>query len=113
MVWLRAHHAPAARSLPQSLDKLQSLGCKTFSWNGIPVSVICFLRPDHAMIHLVMTSAASASNDGRPGKPELIQQRQWSTATWREGDMTCMLALQGVPNDLRPYLAVILQVRKW
>jgi hypothetical protein len=104
MTWLRAHHAPTARTLPQTLETLQSLGCKTFSWNGTPVSVICFRRPEGGMIHLVMTSASGASNRGRPDNPELIQQRQWSTATWREGDTTYMLALQGGPNQLRSYL---------
>jgi len=112
VAWLRAHHAPTASTLPQSLDSLQSLGCKTFSWNGIPVSVICFLRADHAMIHLVMTRATSASNRGHHGRPELVQQGQWSTATWREGDMTCMLGLEGAPDELRRYLAVIGQARK-
>jgi hypothetical protein len=104
VTWLRVHHAPTAQTLPQSLETLQSLGCKTFSWNGTPVSVICFLRSHGGMIHLVMTSASAASNRGRQDKPELIQQGQWTTATWREGDTTYMLALQGMPEQLRSYL---------
>jgi hypothetical protein len=100
VAWLRAKHAPAARTLPQSLDKLQSVGCKTFSWNGTTVSVICFMRPDGGLIHLVTmnTPAASART------PRLVQRDQWATATWREGNMTYMLALEGSPDQLRRYL---------
>src|SRR5437016_535901 len=33
LAWLRANHAPAAQKLPDNLGKLESVGCKTFSWN--------------------------------------------------------------------------------
>ena len=100
VAWLRANHAPAAQTLPQSLDKLQSLGCKTFSWNGTAVSVICFMRPDGGLIHLITMNTPAAS--GRT--PRLVQRDHWATATWREGDMTYMLALEGSPDQLRRYL---------
>jgi hypothetical protein len=100
VAWLRANHAPAAQTLPQSLDKLQSLGCKTFSWNGTAVSVICFMRSDGGLIHLVTMNTPAAS--GRT--PRLVQRDHWATATWREGNMTYMLALEGSPDQLRRYL---------
>jgi hypothetical protein len=100
VAWLRANHAPAAQTLPHSLGKLQSLGCKTFAWNGTPVSVICFTRPDGGLIHLVTMNAPAVSDRS----PRLVQQDHWATATWREGNMTYMLALEGSSNQLRRYL---------
>src|SRR5206468_4376963 len=61
LAWLRANHAPAAQKLPDNLGKLESVGCKTFSWNGIPVSVICFTRPDGGLVHLVSANVPTSS----------------------------------------------------
>jgi hypothetical protein len=103
--WLRANHAPAAQKLPDNLDKLSSLGCKTFSWNGVPVSVICFMRPDGGLIHLVMTNAPVHSGRVLNGEPLLVQHGKWAMATWREADKVYMLALEGSPEQLRPFLS--------
>ncbi len=100
--WLRANNAPAAEKLPDNLDKLTSLGCKTFSWNGIPVSVICFLRPDGGLIHLVATTASV--DRASKVEPKLVQEGDWATATWREGDKVYMLALEGSRDQLATYL---------
>jgi hypothetical protein len=104
VTWLRANHAPTAEKLPDNLDKLPSIGCKTFFWRGKPVSLICFTLPEGRAIHLVMTNV-SEPDDGRI-KPEakVIQQGQWATATWRAGNMIYMLALEGSRDELRSYL---------
>jgi hypothetical protein len=105
LAWLRANHAPAAQKLPSTLEKLESLGCKTFSWDRTPVSVICFMRPDGGLIHLVSTAATPATNHVEKVKPTLVRQGNWTTATWREGDRIYMLALEGSPDQLRPYVS--------
>ena len=104
LAWLRANHAPAAQELPDNLGKLPSLGCKRFSWNGIPVSVICFMRPDGGLIHLVTTNAVPPSSRSLKAAPEFVRQDGWAIATWREGDTTYMLALEGSRDQLRTYL---------
>ncbi len=103
--WLRVNHAPAAQKLPNHLGKLASIGCKAFSWDGRRVSVMCFMRPDGGLIHLVATAATPATDHLAKAKPALLRQGEWTTATWREGDMIYMLALEGSPDQLRPYLS--------
>jgi hypothetical protein len=103
--WLHSKRAPAAQTLPPNLEKLESLGCKTFSWNGTPVSLICFVRPDGGLIHFVATAATSASDHIGKVKRTLLRQGKWTTATWREGDRIYMLALEGSPEQLQPYLS--------
>ncbi len=105
VAWLHANRAPAPQALPRKLEKLESLGCKTFSWNGAPVSVICFRCPDSGLIHLVSTAATPATNHVEKVKPTLARQGNWTTATWREGDRIYMLALEGSPDQLRPYVS--------
>ena len=104
VAWLHSNQAPAAEKLPANLEKLESLGCKTFSWNGVPVSVICFMRPDGGLVHLVTTCASGETERMTRGKPAVVQRADWSTATWREGDKVYMLALEGSPDQLRAYL---------
>jgi hypothetical protein len=104
IAWLKTNRAPAAERLPENLEKLQSLGCKTFSWNGLPVSVICFTRHDGGLIHLVTTHASAAAGRTLRAERKLVQQGPWTTATWREGDMIYMLALEGSRDQLRAYL---------
>lgn len=103
--WLRANHAPAPQKLPDNLGNLASLGCKTFLWNGKPVSVICFMRPDGGLIHLVTTNVSRSVDRALQHEAKFLQHGGWATATWREGDKIYMLALEGSPEQLRPYLS--------
>jgi hypothetical protein len=104
LTWLRANHAPTAQTLPHNLDKLESLGCKTFSWNGMRVSVICFVRPNGGLIHLITMNRSAESDREFNPQPRVVHQDRWATATWREGEVTYMLALEGSPDQLRAYL---------
>jgi hypothetical protein len=104
MKWLRANYAPAGKKLPYDLDKLPSVGCKTFFWRGKPVSLICFTLPEGRVIHLVITNVSTESDRAIKHEAKVIQQGHWATATWRESDMIYMLALEGVPDQLRSYL---------
>ncbi|HME87897.1 MAG TPA: hypothetical protein VKE30_01645 [Chthoniobacterales bacterium] len=99
--WLKTNRGPTAERLPKNLEKVASIGCKTFSWNGTPVSVICFVRRDSGLVHLVATRAPLTQ---REGEPQFVQRGKWVTATWREGDTIYMLALEGSLDQLRNYL---------
>jgi len=102
--WLRANEAPAGKNLPHDLDKLPSIGCKTFFWHGKPVSLICFTLPDGRAIHLVIANASAESDRAIKHEAKAIQQGHWATAMWREGDMIYMLAFEGSRDELRRYL---------
>ena len=102
--WLRANHAPVEEKLPNGLDKLPTIGCKTFFWRGKPVSLICFTLPEGRAIHLVMTNVSTESDRAIKHDAKVIQQGQWATATWREGNMIYMLALEGSRDELQHYV---------
>ncbi|PYL18378.1 MAG: hypothetical protein DMF41_12370 [Verrucomicrobia bacterium] len=104
LTWLRTNQAPATKKLPNDLGKLSSVGCKTFSWNGTPVSVICFVRKNGELIHLVTINARATVDRTRRQEANLVQRGGWATATWREGDRVYMLALKGSRDQLRSYL---------
>ena len=103
VAWLADNRAITATKIPPRLLGLQSLGCKTFSWNGTDVSVLCFVS-DGREVHLVMTKASAAANRALKSEPQMVQRGDWATATWRSGEMVYMLALQGSHDQLRSYI---------
>jgi hypothetical protein len=103
VAWLADNRAMTSTKIPDRLLGLQSLGCKTFSWNGTDVSVLCFVNDGHE-VHLVMTKASAMADRALQGEPQMVQRGEWATATWRSGEMVYMLALEGSPDQLRSYL---------
>jgi len=104
VAWLHANRAAALQKLPEKLERLKSLGCKTFFWDGQPVSVICFQRENSGLIHLVTMKAAAPFNRASKNKPKFVQQGNWATATWCDGATVYMLALEGQGDQIRSYL---------
>jgi len=104
VAWLHANRAAALQKLPEKLERLKSLGCKTFFWDGQPVSVICFQRENGGLIHLVTMKAAAPFNRASKNKPKFVQQGNWATATWCDGATVYMLALEGQGDQIRSYL---------
>jgi len=104
IAWLKTNRGPVVERLPKNLETLESLGCKTFSWDGTPISVICFMRPDGGLIHVVTTVSTPATYRSAKAEPTFVRQGEWATATWREGDRIYMLALEGSGEQLRVYL---------
>lgn len=106
--WLRANHAPVASVLPASMQRLASLGCKTITWNGHPISIICFHGPAGEMVHLAMTDRSGLSNPPPEGAPLYAVRDGWQTAAWSQGDMAMMLITKAPEAQLRALLAISL-----
>jgi hypothetical protein len=106
--WLRANGSPIADVLPASLQRLASLGCKTISWNGHPISIICFHGPGGELVHLAMTGRAGLENPPPEGHPVYGDMDGWRTASWSQGDMAMMLITKAPESQLRALLALVL-----
>ncbi len=103
--WLRGNGAPTMANLPERLKGLASLGCKTISWHGHPISLICFHGTDGEMVHLAMVDKASLSNPPPDGAPRFGAMDGWQVASWSQGDMSMLLATKGPESELRAILA--------
>jgi hypothetical protein len=106
--WLRANGSPVTGALPASLDRLASLGCKTISWHGHPISIICFHGPGGEMVHLAMTARSSLANPPPEAHPLYEDRAGWHIASWTQGDMAMMLITKGPQSQLRTLLAILL-----
>jgi anti-sigma factor RsiW len=103
--WLRANGWPTVGALPANLQRFASLGCKTVSWNGHPISLICFHGPGGELVHLAMTERAGLENPPPMGHPVFGTRDGWQTAAWSQGEMAMMLVTRAPADQLRALLA--------
>jgi len=101
--WLRERNAPAPQALPASLQSLASLGCKTITWEGRPVSIICFNLGNDNAVHLVILDRAGLQNTPPENHPRFVQEGDWITASWSEGNKAMMLTTKGDRKDLEKF----------
>jgi len=105
--YLQQVGSPVAAILPPSLQHLASLGCKTISWEGHPISIICFHGPGGEMVHLAMTDRAALQNPPPEGAPRYAAIHGWRTASWSQGGMAMMLITKAPESQLRSILAFL------
>lgn len=106
--WLSGAGSPNTAALPARLTAYASLGCKTISWRGHPISIICFHGPGNELVHLAMVDKASLPNPPPEGHPEYEARDGWRMACWSQGSLAMMLVTRGPESDLRTILAAIL-----
>jgi hypothetical protein len=102
--WLKARGAPSPDALPAGLRGLDSLGCKTFAWNGRGVSIISFRCDENRAAHLVVISRRDVADASPPDAPRFARHGKWATASWGNGELACMLAMEGSESELRKLL---------
>jgi len=111
--WLRAHESPVAGELPASVERLASLGCKTITWHGHPISLICFRGPGGELVHLAMTDRSGLENPPPEARPVYGMRDGWQTASWSQGDMAMMLITKAPESALRSLLAAAGWAHAW
>jgi len=108
--YLKEHHAPAAYSLPAGLKTAPLVGCAVSSWQGNPVSMICFKsgRPlppaAQSVVWLFVTSRQTLARASPPASPSVDRVSKAITASWSDGQNDYLLAVVGNEALLRKYL---------
>ena len=108
--WLLAQNAPAPEAIPAALQAVPTLGCKTISSSGRPVSIMCFKMQDGNIVHLIVTDASGLSHLPSP-QPKFVRKANWATASWTQNGRACMLAIKGPDQALRNLLPTAAQAR--
>ena len=108
--FLEAKKAPADYSLPTGLKTATPVGCVVSTWQGNPVSMICFksgrpLPPGAASdLWLFVTERKTVANGPRPGDPIFARVNKATTASWSDDTETYLLTTVGNEAFLRQYL---------
>ncbi len=105
VAWLQEQSAPVLPALPDALASRKAIGCKTWDWRGLKFGMVCLHLEGSASAHLVTTWHGGLK--GAPPLGQMIygQAGQWSTATWSEGGLACMLLTDAGDVELRKLVA--------
>ncbi|MGA2177746.1 MAG: hypothetical protein ABSH38_22450 [Verrucomicrobiota bacterium] len=108
--FLKEKNAPADYSLPAGLNAAAVVGCVVSSWQGSPVSMICFKsgRPlppgDQSDLWLFVTDRQTVAHAPAPGAPVFARVNKATTASWSDDKKNYLLAAVGNEAFLRKYL---------
>ena len=108
--FLRQRNAPADYSLPAGLKTAAVAGCVISSWQGSPVSMICFKsgRPlppgEQSDLWLFVTDRKAVSEAPAAEAPVFARVNKAATASWSLGNQCYLLAAAGDEAFLRKYL---------
>jgi hypothetical protein len=108
--FLRQKRAPAEYALPDGLKTASVAGCVVSSWQGHPVSMICFksgrsLPPgDESDLWFFVIERKSVANAPPPGPPVVARVNKAVTASWSDDQNNYLLAAVGDEAFLGKYL---------
>ena len=100
--FLASSDAPFPAEIRGQMKSLDGIGCKSFSWEGRRVGMIC-LRGDKTY-HLYTTESASTAPQRQPPLPLYRQIGNHATAAWRDENLLYVLTVEGSEDDLRTLL---------
>ena len=102
--FLKNNQAPADYALAPPLARTPALGCATLSWNGNPVSMLCFADAAQGKLFLFVVDRG-AIPDAPPGAtPALRQVGDFAVASWTTQGRAYVLAVKGGPERARKFL---------
>ncbi len=108
--YLAAHNGHGDYSLPVTLEKTKSTGCKIMGWHDRRVSMVCFssgkqVDPETIDLFLFIVDRTAVKSPPASASPEIAQTyRSMATASWSSGNRSYVLAGLGDTEFLRPYL---------
>jgi hypothetical protein len=108
--FLKAENAPADYSLPAGLKTADVVGCVVSSWQGSPVSMICFKsgRPlpqgDQSDLWLFVIDRKTLAQAPPAGLPLFARVNKATTASWSDANKSYLLAVVGDRAFLQKYL---------
>ena len=104
---IRAHlaerGAPADYTVPNGLATTALTGAGVLSWQGEPVSMVCFDRGNKDMVFMLVFYKKQFRQPPPP-LPQLELVKQLATASWSSGNKVYLLVASGNLDSLRPYL---------
>lgn len=108
--FLQANNAPADYSLPAGIKNAAVVGCAVSSWQGHPVSMLCFKtgRPlppgDQSDLWLFVADRSAFPKAPPPGAPVFGRLNKARTASWSDDKKTYLLAVVGNEELLGKFL---------
>lgn len=105
--WLVSHELPTPSSLPASIQRMKSLGCKKISLpDGKEAALICFMKDDGGMIHLVIVKNNDVTDRDLPSLNQVkggdcyhCPKTKWNCTRWQDKQNTFILLSKSKPTQ--------------
>jgi hypothetical protein len=103
------HGRPVPAGLPQGVEAMTSLGCKTFQVGAREATVVCFEILPGQEAHLVVMNNDKGSLPGAPPerRPEFVERDGWNVARWSDGGQCYFIATRAPRSALEKLFAVV------
>lgn len=89
---LLAEGSLSPASLPATLTKLRTYGCRTVEVAGKPATIVCFELAPGKEAHLVVMNASDLASAPPQKSPVFSKDGGWTMASWSDGTQSFMLA---------------------
>jgi hypothetical protein len=99
--FLASSQAPSPQSIPECLDKMPTIGCVTFEYEGAQLSMICFKGGE--VYHLI--TADKKNYPGHlPTEPEVFQYDKQAFRVWVDGEQVKIISVEGTTENLPEFI---------
>ena len=102
--WLHEKRGISGYAIPAGLRAQPGIGCRSWTWNGRPVGLICFKIENGKAVHLFIVQRDAVPDAPADASPRLVKNEGWSSAAWSEGETLFLLVGEGAPDDLVKFL---------
>ncbi len=102
--YLAKAEAPSEFTVPVNLEGYEPVGCRVLRYRGQDVSLICFKIAEGKLAHLFLVDATAMPVPNSGSSPSLVQEGQWITAAWKEGEEIYLFTVQGNSATAKKFL---------
>lgn len=99
--FLASNHAPSPQSIPGCLKEMPTLGCVTFEYEDVKLSMICF--KEDTVYHLITADKANYPGE-LPAEPEVFQCHGQAFKVWVDGEQVKILSVEGNKEKLPEFI---------
>ncbi|MEZ5275934.1 MAG: hypothetical protein R3F07_06110 [Opitutaceae bacterium] len=100
--WLTDRDAPATTDLIGRLESLPGIGCRTLSWGGKTVSLVCL--QGESTFHVFMIDREDLSDDPALTEPQFWQMKGRTVVSWEDAERVYVLVTKASAEAVRALL---------
>lgn len=100
--WLSDRDAPGSVDLVGQLESVPGIGCRTLSWSGKTVSLVC-LQGD-TVYHVFMVDRDEVPDRPDSAEPQFWQMKRRTVVSWSDDARTYILVTKATPDEVRALL---------
>ena len=102
--WLEEKRGIAGYTIPAALLAKPGIGCRSWTWNGRPVGLICFHIENGRAVHFFVVDKAAVPDAPSGFKPQFAKKDGWTSAAWSDGERLFLLVGEGESDELVRFL---------